>query len=111
MKKVEANPTDNNSKIAHVTFNCDSNTIASEGEYYGIKKGENISRFCTVEEVPLLLGANDIMKLTGLSRTMVYYLMHADGFPVITIGKRRLVRKEKLFDWLLQHEDKSHSQK
>lgn len=105
MKKVEANPTDNNSKIAHVTAGTENNTINSEEGCAEKKSGESRSRFCSFDEVPLLLGANDILKLTGLSRTMVYYLMHADGFPVITIGKRRLVRKEAFFDWLYKNEE------
>ncbi len=45
------------------------------------------------------------MNVLGLSRTTVYYLMRADDFPVITIGNRRLVRKEKLIKWLDAHEN------
>ena len=92
-------------KFAHVTDENKSNTISKEGGCPEGKTSESSNRFCSFNEVPLLLGANDIMKLTGLSRTMVYYLMHADGFPVITIGKRRLVRKEAFFDWLYKNED------
>ena len=63
-----------------------------------------IKRYCSYEEIPLLLDANDIVMLTGLARTNVYYMLRADDFPVIVIGKRRMVRKEKLLEWLDAHE-------
>ena len=63
-------------------------------------------RYCSYEDVPLLLDANDIVMLTGLARTNVYYMLRADDFPVIVIGKRRMVKKEKLFAWLDEHEKK-----
>ncbi|MBO4562689.1 MAG: helix-turn-helix domain-containing protein [Clostridia bacterium] len=63
-------------------------------------------RYCSYEDVPLLLDANDIVMLTGLARTNVYYMLRANDFPVIVIGKRRMVKKEKLFAWLDEHEKK-----
>ena len=86
--------------ITEMTEVSSSSTMNHSGGKGGV-------RFCSYEEVPLFLGANDIVKLTGLSRTVVYYLMRADGFPVITVGKRRMVRKEKLFEWLDAHEELS----
>ena len=62
------------------------------------------NRFCSYDELPLLLDANDLMTLLGFSRTNVYYILHAEDFPAIVIGKRRLVTKEKLFQWLEAHE-------
>ncbi|MBQ3968124.1 MAG: helix-turn-helix domain-containing protein [Lachnospiraceae bacterium] len=63
-------------------------------------------RYCSYDDIPLLLDANDIVMLTGLARTNVYYMLRADDFPVIVIGKRRMVKKEKLFAWLDEHEKK-----
>lgn len=68
-------------------------------------KEQETVRYNSYEDVPLYLGANDLMNVLGLSRTTVYYLMRADDFPVITIGNRRLVRKEKLIEWLDAHEN------
>lgn len=62
------------------------------------------NRFCSYDELPLLLDANDLMRLLGFSRTNVYYMLQAVDFPAIVIGKRRLVNKEKLFQWLDAHE-------
>ena len=52
----------------------------------------------------LFLDAEDIFHILGISKTNIYYMLRADDFPTITIGKRRLVRKEKLFAWLEAHE-------
>ena len=68
---------------------------------------ENIKeepKYCSVEEIPLFLDANDIVRILGISKTNVYYMFRADGFPTITIGKRKFVRKEKLFSWLESQE-------
>ena len=64
----------------------------------------SINRFCSYDDLPLILDANDLMALLGFSRTNVYYILHAEDFPAIVIGKRRLVTKEKLFQWLEAHE-------
>lgn len=61
-------------------------------------------RFCNYDEIPLFLDANDIAKLLGFSLTNIYYMFRADDFPTIIIGKRRLVRKEKLLEWISAHE-------
>lgn len=68
------------------------------------------SKFCSMEEIPLYLDANDIVRILGISKTNVYYMFRASGFPTITIGKRKLVRKEKLFSWLETHENNSDEQ-
>ena len=63
------------------------------------------SKYCLVEDIPLFLDANDIVRILGISKTNVYYMFRADGFPTITIGKRKFVRKEKLFSWLESQEN------
>ena len=66
---------------------------------------KNDNRYSRYEDVPLFLGVSDLMNVLGLSRTTVYYMMRADDFPTIIIGNRRLVRKEKLIEWLEAHEN------
>ncbi len=63
------------------------------------------NHFYTYEDIPLFLNATDLIKLLGLSRTTVYYMLRANDFPTIVIGNRRMVRKEKLFQWLEEHEN------
>lgn len=61
-------------------------------------------KYSSPDEIPLFLDANDIVRILGISKTNVYYMFRADGFPTITIGKRKFVRKEKLFSWLESQE-------
>lgn len=67
-------------------------------------------KYTSYEEIPLFLDAEDIFRILGISKTNIYYMLRADDFPTITIGKRRLVRKEKLFAWIEAHE-KQEAQK
>lgn len=67
-------------------------------------KNDPADRICSYDEIPLFLDANDIAKLLGLSLTNIYYIFRADDFPTIVIGKRRLVRKENLLEWITTHE-------
>lgn len=78
--------------------------LTTDTEAKAIVETESPDRFCSYDEIPLFLDANDIAKLLGLSLTNIYYMLRADDFPTIVIGKRRLVRKEKLLDWINSHE-------
>lgn len=62
------------------------------------------NRYKDYADLPLLLGANDLIHILGLSRTNIYYLLRADNFPTITIGKRKMVRKDKFIEWLDKQE-------
>ena len=62
------------------------------------------NRYKDYADLPLLLGANDLIRILGLSRTNIYYLLRADNFPTITIGKRKMVRKDKFIEWLDKQE-------
>lgn len=66
---------------------------------------ETSERYSDYESIPLFLDASAIMNLLGLSRTTVYYMLQEKDFPTIEIGKRRMVRKEKLFEWIDAHEN------
>jgi hypothetical protein len=57
----------------------------------------------TYESVPLFLDAVDIANVLGIPKSDVYFMFHAVDFPIITIGGRMLVRKERLFQWLELH--------
>ena len=68
------------------------------------------SKYVTYEEIPLFLDANDVVRILGLSKANVYYMFKADGFPTICIGKRKLVRREKLFSWIESQENNTSNQ-
>ena len=52
------------------------------------------------DELPLFLNAETVAKLLGLSPSTGYELMHEKGFPVLRIGSRMVVPKEKFRAWV-----------
>ena len=46
-------------------------------------------------ELPLFLNAQMVAKLLGISPSSSYELMHEKGFPVLRVGNRLVVPKEK----------------
>lgn len=52
------------------------------------------------DQLPLMLNADQLAQVLGISRAGAYQLMHAKGFPTIRIGKRMVVPKENLLRWL-----------
>ena len=46
-----------------------------------------------LDDLPIMLNANDIMNVLGISRAFAYNIMHDKSLPVIVIGKRRVVNK------------------
>lgn len=57
-------------------------------------------QYKSMDELPLMLNANDIMNVLGISRAFAYNIMHDKSLPVIVIGKRRVVNRDKFFTWL-----------
>ena len=68
------------------------------------------TKYVTYDEIPLFLDANDVVRILGISKANVYYMFKADGFPTICIGKRKLVRREKLFSWIESQENNTSNQ-
>lgn len=58
------------------------------------------SIYTSFDQLPVLINAEELAKLLGVSRTHAYTLMHAKNFPTIYIGKRMMVQKDHLLDWL-----------
>ena len=52
------------------------------------------------DELPLFLNAETVAKLLGVSPSTGYELMHEKGFPVLRIGSRIVVPKEKFRAWV-----------
>lgn len=61
--------------------------------------------YYSFDELPVMLNAHDVSMILGVSRAFAYNLFHATGFPVIVIGKRRLVKKESFMKWLEGQQD------
>lgn len=52
------------------------------------------------EELPAMLTAAELAGALGISRAGAYSLIHSKGFPVLRIGKRLMVPKDKLMVWI-----------
>ena len=52
------------------------------------------------DQLPCMLNANDIKEYMRISRTQAYEQMHAEGFPLIRIGKRMIVPRDKFLQWV-----------
>ena len=52
------------------------------------------------DQLPCMLNANMIAKYMEISRTGAYELMRSEGFPLIRIGKRMIVPKDKFLQWV-----------
>ena len=55
------------------------------------------------DELPLFLNATTVAKVLGVSPSSGYGLMHEPGFPVLKIGSRMVVPKEKFIQWVEQN--------
>ena len=60
-------------------------------------------RFRSYGDLPLFLNAEMVAKVLGVSPSSGYELMHEDGFPVLRVGSRMVVPKEKFIEWVEQH--------
>ena len=56
--------------------------------------------FTSVDQLPLTLNADQVAAVLSISRANAYSLMHSKGFPTIQIGKRMVVHRDKLIDWM-----------
>ena len=65
---------------------------------------QNADRYQSYEEIPLFLDAKGIVRILGVSTTTAYTMLKDPAFPAVKIGRKRLVRKEKLFEWLQERE-------
>ena len=61
------------------------------------------SSYKSYEELPLFLNAATVAKVLGVSPSSGYELMHEPDFPVLKIGNRLVVPKEKFVEWVSQH--------
>ena len=53
------------------------------------------SVYKTYEELPLFLNAKMVAQVLGIAPSSAYELMHESNFPVLKVGSRMVVPKEK----------------
>ena len=59
-----------------------------------------VSIYKFYDELPLMLNAETLKNVLGISLTSAYELMHEKDFPSITIGGRIIVPKDKFREWI-----------
>ena len=58
------------------------------------------SGYKSYDELPLFLNTATVAKALGISSSSGYELMHEPDFPVLKIGNRLVVPKEKFVEWV-----------
>lgn len=61
------------------------------------------SAYKDYDELPLFLNAKAVAKVLGVSPSSCYELMHEPDFPVLKVGSRMVVPKEKFVEWVSRH--------
>ena len=56
--------------------------------------------YASYDQLPTMLNVTEVAKFLGISRTNAYELINTEGFPKIQLGKRIVIPKDKLLDWL-----------
>ena len=62
-----------------------------------------VSQFKDYSELPLFLNVEMVAKVLGVSPSSGYELMHEPSFPILKIGNRMVVPKEKFIRWVEQN--------
>ena len=58
------------------------------------------STYTNIEELPLTLNAREAAEVLRISKSKVYELAHSESFPAIRIGKRVVIPRDKLIQWM-----------
>ena len=58
-----------------------------------------ISSIQSYDDLPLFLNVNLVAQVLGVSISTAYEVMHEPGFPVLRVGSRIVVPKEKFIQW------------
>ena len=58
------------------------------------------STYTNIEELPLTLNAREAAEVLRISKSKVYELAQSESFPAIRIGKRVVIPRDKLIQWM-----------
>lgn len=61
------------------------------------------SVYKSYDELPLFFNSELVAKVLGVSPSSGYELMHQPDFPVLRVGNRMVVPKEKFMQWVEEH--------
>ena len=58
------------------------------------------STYTNIEELPLTLKVHEVAAVLRISKSKVYELAQSESFPAIRIGKRVVIPRDKLIQWM-----------
>jgi len=58
-----------------------------------------LSVYKSYDDLPLFLNAKMVAQVLGVSISTAYEVMHEPDFPVLRVGSRMVVPKEKFIQW------------
>ena len=58
------------------------------------------STYTNIEDLPLTLNAREAAEVLRISKSKVYELAQSESFPAIRIGKRVVIPRDKLVQWM-----------
>ena len=58
------------------------------------------SKYKSYDELPLFLNAALVAEVLGIAPCSAYELMHEKGFPMLKVGSRMVVPKERFIEWV-----------
>ena len=58
------------------------------------------STYTSYDELPLMLSVAEVAAVLGISRASAYELARSSDFPVLKIGSRIVVPKDKFLTWI-----------
>lgn len=61
------------------------------------------SYYKSYDDLPLFLNASLVSQVLGVSISTAYELLNEPGFPVLRVGSRMVVPKEKFMQWAEHH--------
>ena len=56
--------------------------------------------YTNIEELPLTLKAHEAAAVLRISKSKVYELVRTESFPAVRIGKRVVIPRDKLIQWM-----------
>ena len=56
--------------------------------------------FTSIDQIPCTMNADEVAAYLNVSKSGAYTVMHSKGFPVIHIGKRMVVLRDKFLQWV-----------
>ena len=80
--------------------NCQEGAIAMTTTATTVNKP---NAYYSFSEVPVVLNANQLASVLNISLTNAYCLLRSEHFPTLRIGRRLLVSRDNLLNWMNEH--------